>query len=347
MFLFEEAMQLQLTEEIHAAMRAALPAPADPALAEYYRMMEYHLGWRDANLLPETADVGKLVRPLFAILACRALGGSDAHALPLAAAIQLLHDFSLIHDDIEDHSAQRRGRATVWRLWGLEVGINVGDGMFTVAHCALHRLSDVGVAPATVLAVLRGFEAAILRICEGQHLDLTAEGRFDIGEARYLAMIRGKTAALFGAAARLGARLATDDEAQLAVMRAFGEALGLAYQMQDDLLDIWGDPRQTGKPFAADLLQRKMSLPMVHAHAHAGPDRAVIERVYRQERVTEDDVQALLAILDAAGSRAHVTMLANREHDRALAALADVRPSDHAAFEALQALAESLLNRAR
>ncbi len=339
-------MPLPLNESVRAAMQAAFPRPAISELAEYYGMMEYHLGWRDEQLRPAAAGSGKLIRPLLAILACRTLGGVDAHVLPLAAALQLVHDFSLIHDDIEDHSPQRRGRSTVWRLWGLEIGINVGDGMFAVAHRALHGLPAAGVAPATALAVMRAFEETILRICEGQHLDMTAEGRFDIGEERYLQMIRGKTAALLQAAAGLGARLATEDEAQVAAMSDFGEALGMAFQMQDDLLDIWGDPRDTGKPFAADLLQRKMSLPVIHALEHAGSDRAVIERIYRQEQVSEADLDELLAILDRAGSRAHVAALADAEHRRAFAALRTIRPADAEAMKALHDLAESLLHRA-
>ena len=339
-------MRQDVTEQIREAMQQAFPHPDDPALREYYSLMEYHLGWRDAKLTPAPADTGKLIRPQLVLLACRALGGTDRHALPLAAGIQLLHDFSLIHDDIEDHSVQRRGRPTVWKLWGIELGINAGDGMFTVAHRALYNLSDAGVAPATVLAVLRGFEDAILRICEGQHLDLTGERCFDIDEARYLAMIRGKTATLLAASTGLGARLATDDAQQVQAMTEFGEALGMAFQMQDDLLDIWGDPQLTGKPYAADLLQRKMSLPMVHAYTHASDaDRATIERIYRQPRLEEADLQKLLAILDTTGSRAHVTALAAQEHDRAIAALGTIRPVDADALDTLRTLAESLLNR--
>lgn len=340
-------MQRQLNDSIRAAMQAAIPQPASSEAAEFYQMMEYHLGWRDEQLAPATANTGKLIRPLLAILACRTLGGGDAHALPLAAALQLIHDFSLIHDDIEDHSSQRRGRTTLWTLWGLEIGINTGDGMFAVAHRALYGLADAGVAPTTVLAVLRAFEDTILRICEGQHLDMTGEGRFDISEERYLQMIRCKTAALIEAATGLGARLATGDAAQVAAMSTFGDALGMAFQMQDDLLDIWGDPKLTGKPLAADLLQRKMSLPMVHAYQHAGPDRTIIERIYRQEQVEPADIAELLALLERTGSRAHVAALANHEHERALAALARVRPIDTAALQALHDLAESLLNRAR
>jgi geranylgeranyl diphosphate synthase, type I len=335
-------------EQISVAMRAAFPAPENQLIHEYYAMMEYHLGWRNEELLPATADVGKLMRPQLALLACRLLGGDPAHALPLAAALQLLHDFSLIHDDIEDHSPRRRGRPTLWSIWGLEIGINVGDGMFALAHRALYRLSDAGVAPQTVLAILPRFEETILRICEGQHLDMTGEGRFDVDEARYLTMIQRKTATLVAAATGLGARLATDDPSQVAAMEAFGDALGMAFQMQDDLLDIWGDPKLTGKPFASDLLQRKMSLPMIHAYQQASAaDRRVIERIYRQSEVTGDDVAVLLAILDTAGSRAYVAGLAQREHDRALGALASVPVRDPAAQAELQSLVASLLNRSR
>lgn len=339
-------MQSGLIDDIRAAMRAAFPHSADEVLLPYYGMMEYHLGWRNADLQPEMTDPGKLIRPRLVLLACRALGGDAAHALPLAAGLQLLHDFTLIHDDIEDQSVLRRGRPTVWKLWGREIAINVGDGLFAVAHRSLQRLPDVGVEPATALDVLRGFEETILRICEGQHLDMTGEGRFDVDERRYLAMIGGKTAALLGAATGLGARLATDDAAQVTALGSFGEALGLAFQMQDDLLDIWGDPQLTGKPYAADLVQRKMSLPVIHAYIHALTERATLERIYRQERVGAEDVQALLNILDAAGSRDHVGALMRREHDRAIAALEQIRPVDHGALAALRSLADSLLDRA-
>ena len=340
-------MQPALVEQVRAAMRDVVPRPGDPVLAQFYNLMEYHLGWRDVDLMPSDSDPGKLIRPLVAILACRVTGGVDHHALPLAAAIQLLHDFSLVHDDIEDHSEQRRGRATLWKLWGVELAINVGDGIFALAHRALYRLADVGVKPATVLRILHGFEEAVLRICEGQHLDITGEGRFDLTEERYLATIRGKTAALVAAAAELGARLGSDDERVIAALGAFGEALGLAFQMQDDLLDIWGDPRLTGKPFAADLLQRKMSLPVVHAYQHAAEHRAVIHRIYRQDHLDAHDVQTLLAVLEATGARQHVAALIAREHDRAIAALETVQPADPGALEALRALAESLLYRER
>src|SRR3712207_3951929 len=192
--------------QLRAAMRAAFP-PHHERVQGYYAMMQYHLGWLDEHLQPAITDGGKFVRPMLVVLANRSLGGHDEQALPLAAGIQLLHDFSLVHDDIEDDSATRRGRPTLWKRWGLAHGINAGDGMLSLAHRAVHQLSDAGVPPQRVLHILGEFEETILRICQGQYLDLAAEGSLDVTEEQYLQMIRGKTAALIAASAGLGGRV--------------------------------------------------------------------------------------------------------------------------------------------
>src|SRR5579859_4876508 len=131
---------------IQDSMRASFPA-AEARVVNFYAMQEYHLGWRDEHLQPSLSDPGKLLRPQLAILACRAVGGNPATVLPLAAAIQLVHDFSLVHDDIEDHSHTRRGRPTVWSRWGIPQGINTGDGLLIIAHLAALRLRETGLLP--------------------------------------------------------------------------------------------------------------------------------------------------------------------------------------------------------
>lgn len=340
----------RLQQAILAAMRAAFPAEAGDTgrgVAPFYAMMQYHLGWLDEQFAPVAAGSGKLLRPLLVVQANRIFGGTDAQALPLAAGIQLLHDFSLIHDDIEDNSATRRGRRTAWSIWGVPHGINIGDGMFVLAHRAVHGLSDAGVASERVLRIVREFEDTILRICEGQYLDMAAEGRMDVSENQYLRMIKGKTAMLAAASTGLGARIATDDEAQIAAMWQFGEALGMAFQMQDDLLDIWGEPERTGKPFAADLHQRKMSLPVIYGLAHLdATERARFEALYRQAApLTPADLQTLLHLLDHSEARTYVENLARSEYERAGDALARVQPVDRGALADLHGLAESLLDR--
>ncbi len=328
-------------------MRAAFPQ-AEARVQRFYAMQEYHLGWRDLELQPAHEDPGKLLRPQLAMLACQAVGGDVAQALPLAAGIQLIHDFSLIHDDIEDNSDTRRGRVTLWKQWGLAQGINAGDGMFVIAHLALHRLAEAGVAAPLVLEVLRRFDHTILHICEGQFLDISFEGNLGISEDDYLAMIARKTAVLVESAAELGALVGGADEATVKVLGTFGLSLGLAFQMQDDVLGIWGDPAITGKPRAADLYRRKVSLPVVHALRH-GPGREELARLYRQQELSDAEVNRVLALLDEAGARAYTEGVAAHHHHAALAALDAVQPGASpeasAALQHLRTMAERLLGR--
>ena len=328
---------------IQAAMRDAFPQ-AEARVARFYQMQEYQLGWRDPQLGTANEDPGKLLRPRLALMACRAAGGDPARALPLAAAIQLIHDFSLIHDDIEDNSDMRRGRPTVWTLWGLAQGINTGDGMFVVAHLAVHRLTEMGVAPEVVLEVLKRFDQTILTICEGQFLDLSYEGNLAISEEDYLAMIGRKTAALVAAAAGLGAIIGGADVSTARALFDFGEHIGLAFQIQDDVLGIWGDPEVTGKPFAADIYRRKLSLPVVRTLATTAA-RADLVAIYQRATLTDSDVRRTLDILDDVGARGYTEGVAAYHHSRALAALDAVSAGDPAAITSMRAIAEGLVDR--
>jgi geranylgeranyl diphosphate synthase type I len=331
---------------VQAAMRAAFPQ-AEERVARFYAMQEYHLGWRDARLAPDAADPGKLIRPQLVLLACRAAGGDVAQAMPLAAGIQLLHDFTLIHDDIEDNSDARRGRPTLWHLWGLAQGINAGDGMFVIAHLAIHRLADIGVPAERALRVLRRFDEVILTVCEGQFLDISFEGDLSISPEDYLAMIGRKTAALIDGSAALGAMVAGADETTVAALGTFGRSLGLAFQIEDDILGVWGDPELTGKPRAADLYRRKLSLPVVHALRSAGSGE--LAAIYARPDPDDAAVGRALAILDAAGSRDYCAAIAAEHHRSALAALDRLDSGGSAeaaaATEQIRAVAQSLLGR--
>ena len=330
---------------IQAAMRAAFPE-AEARVARFYQMQEYHLGWRDEQLAAASFDPGKLLRPQLALIACQIAGGKIEQALPLAAAIQLIHDFSLIHDDIEDDSDTRRGRTTVWKLWGLAQGINTGDGMFVVAHLALHQLAANGVPAEVTLEVMKRFDQTILTICEGQFLDIDFEGSLAVSEADYLAMISRKTAALVAASAGLGAIIGGADLATARALFDFGEHMGLAFQIQDDVLGIWGTPEVTGKPFAADLHRRKLSLPVIYTLAQA-EQRAALAAIYRQPELSAGDVQHALAILDQAGARGYTEGVAAYHHQRSLAALDSITGGDQTALAQLQAIAGGLVGRQR
>jgi geranylgeranyl diphosphate synthase type I len=299
-----------LRQAIQEAMRAAFPE-SESQVARFYAMQQYHLGWRDAELMPAMVDPGKLLRPYLALLACQSVGGRVEQALPLAAGIELIHNFTLIHDDIQDVSPMRRGRDTVWNLWGLAHGITAGDSMFALAHLAVHRLYTMGVPATVVLEVLQRLDETILAVCEGQYLDCNFEGNLSVAEDDYLSMICKKTSTLIGTALSTGALVGGSDMTTAQALYNFGINLGMAFQLQDDILGIWGDPKVTGKPAAADLYRRKVTLPIIRALRDSG-QRQALEYLYRKENIADADVQQILAILDGTTIQSDMIALVNR-----------------------------------
>lgn len=314
-------------------------------LAPFYGMMRYHLGWVNERFQPASADVGKRLRPTLCLLSAEAAGGDYHRALPAAAAVELVHNFSLIHDDIEDRSNERRHRATVWRLWGEPHAINAGDGLLMVARLALHRLLEQGVSGETVLSLARSFDETCLALCQGQYLDMSYEERTDVTVEMYLEMTGGKTAALISYSAFAGALLGADDARLADSYRRFGRELGLAFQIVDDVLGIWGAPTVTGKPAAEDILSKKKSLPVVYAFEKArGPRRRVLEEVYAKSVVEASDVAMVLGVLDELGARAYAQRMAEVYRDHALAELPS--PAEgNAAHDGLRLLARYLVDR--
>jgi geranylgeranyl diphosphate synthase type I len=229
-------------------------------------MARYHLGLVDRHFRavePASVDRGKRMRPRIAMLCCAAAGGSPEHAVPLAAAIELLHNFTLVHDDIQDKSVLRRHQATVWSLWGESQAINAGDALFAAAQLALLRQAEENCPSDRLVPLLREFNRMTIEIVNGQALDLTFEDRNDVSHDEYLAMITAKTSVIVRYAAWAGAIAGgASDEAARAFGR-FGLALGLGFQVQDDLLGIWGTAKETGKPAADDIRRRKKSLPVL------------------------------------------------------------------------------------
>lgn len=336
-------MESDIRALIRTEMQAIFPAHI-PEVAPFYQMQEYHLGWRNQALAPAYADPGKLLRPILTLMASQMFGGTIPQTLPLAAGIQLLHDFSLIHDDIQDNSDLRRGRTTLWTIWGMPQGINAGDGMFVLAHMALQRLQDVGVPAERVLYVIRRFERIVLSICEGQYLDMSFEGNPRIDEAAYLAMIERKTAVLIAACGELGALVAGASQADAQHMYDFGIHLGLSFQMQDDILGIWGDAKETGKPDAADLLRRKLSLPVIYTLTRESPDGA-LHQLYRRPAGDDSGVAAAIAAMDHYAAQATVAAMAQHHYELACRALADVDAPNPTMQREMKALADGLLGR--
>ncbi|MFP4343643.1 MAG: polyprenyl synthetase family protein [Anaerolineales bacterium] len=312
--------------------------PGAPRLL--YGMLAYHLGWVDDTFRPEESERGKRLRPIFLLLSCEAQGGDWQQALPAAAAVELLHNFSLIHDDIEDHDSTRRGRSTLWTLWGEAQAINAGDALFAVAFKTLTRLQETGVAPEVVLDAQRRYLEMALALTEGQCRDLAFETLDEISEEDYLRMVEGKTAALLGVCCELGGLIAGASPEGVAALRAFGLNLGLSFQMQDDLLGLWGDPEVTGKAVGADLRQHKKTLPILHGLSQSQQLRHLLSHPV----LDEERVLAAQNLLEKVGSRRYTEARAETYHVRAMEAL-EQTGGEGVAQETLRQLAERLLRR--
>lgn len=294
-----------------------LVAGTDESTRGLYEMIRYHLALDGSG-----ASGGKRLRPVLGLLAYASIAGEWEPALPGAAAVELGHNFSLVHDDIEDRDLERRHRPTLWVVQGVPQAINTGDALFTLSRIALHRLSDLGFSDAKVIRLMRLYDRTCLALCEGQYIDIHAAEHDDpMSVALYLDMIGRKTAALIAGSVEAGAILASDDERVIERYRAFGYALGLAFQINDDLLGIWGEEEKTGK-VPTDLVNRKKTLPVIYAFEHAdAADRASLDAFYRDEGRTDAHLAEALAILERAGARDYTRSEARRHRDEAIAQL--------------------------
>ena len=288
-------------------------------------MLRYHLGWIDEAGNASEANSGKAVRPALCLFSCEAVGGTWRRALPAAVAIELIHNFSLIHDDMQDGDTERRHRPTVWYLWGYSHGLNAGAAMNVLGNLAVFSHDDPS-DPETDLAVTRILTEACLRMIEGQVLDLSFEQRRTIGVHEYMDMIGKKTGALLAASLHMGAVIGTTSQVSVGGMLRFGHSLGRLFQVRDDMLGVWGLQGKTGKPRASDLRRRKKSLPVVHALSAAeGETRKHFLDLYGSDRPLEDDdIDEILNILDGLGTEAFCRGLAEEcvgETEEALSAV--------------------------
>ncbi len=320
--------------DIAPALREGLPARG----VQLYDMLRYYMGWVDAAGAPCAATEGKALRPTLCLLACEATGGTVRQSLPAAVALEFIHNFSLIHDDIQDRDETRHHRATLWAIWGVPKAVVAGNALRVVADICLERLVDEGIEVAQALRVTGLLTKAYLEMIEGQYLDISYEGRHDIGIDDYLGMISRKTGALIRCAVDMGAALGTNDEQTLATLHRFGASLGYAFQIRDDYLGVWGEEETTGKPVGADIRRKKNSFPLVYAMSSAsGEDREVLRETYEKEQLSDEDVETVLEMMD----RMKVAEVANRlatDHcETALHALntAEIDPDRRREAEAL------------
>jgi len=302
--------------EIDAELRSVLSERQMPM----YDMARYHLGWVDKEGHPTSNSQGKALRPTLCLLACEAIMGDFRKALPAAAAVELVHNFSLVHDDIQDDDRERRHSPTVWSIWGKPQAINVGTSMRVLASIALLRLGEKGISARKQLRAQRLLDESCLKVIEGQYLDISYEPRLDVGVTDYLDMIDKKTAALISGSLEMGALLSTDDKAVIEHFRNFGKNMGLAFQIRDDVLGIWGEQDKTGKPLGSDIQRRKKSLPIVYAlEKSKGEAREELLKIYQRKTIDNNGVNTVLEILHSIQANVQAQNMAKEFCDKALA----------------------------
>jgi len=330
-----------LLPAIEAELQHQVARLDEPRTRPFYEMLTYHMGWTGEGAGPEAQ--GKRIRPLLVLLTyavCRSDWQSDLQsALPAAACVELIHNFSLIHDDIQDKSALRRGRPTVWKKWGEAHAINAGDALFILAHLSLSELKDKFTAEVALKA-----EAVIDRVCldltRGQYLDMSYENQSGLTIQDYWPMVAGKTAALLSACTHVGAILGNADESTQEAYRDFGHYLGLAFQVHDDYLGIWGDSALTGKSTDSDLVTGKKNLPVLYGLSKDGP----FARRRAEGPLSAEEVPALAEQLAREGAKVFTQETADQMTDLALQSLRQANPQAEAG-EALFELTNLLSNR--
>ncbi|MGH2364511.1 MAG: polyprenyl synthetase family protein [Chloroflexota bacterium] len=304
-----------------------------------YEMLRYHLG-----LDVEGVGAGKALRPTLCLLVCDALGGHWLHAVPAAVSLELIHNFSLVHDDIQDHDLERRHRPALWTRWGVAQGINAGDAMFCMATLTLCQLKEQ-FAPAQVVDAVCTVHEAAGDMIEGQYLDMTFESQATATLPEYLEMIGRKTGALLRASMELGSLLAGAAPEVRRQCRELGETMGELFQIRDDVLGVWGTTEQTGKPVHSDIRRRKKSMPIVIAAASAHPaQREDLRKLYRAETLSDDAVACVLRLFDELNVRQQIQRMTVELHQRARA-LAEATPFASPGAEELLSIVDFLLTR--
>ncbi|RKT54449.1 polyprenyl synthetase family protein [Saccharothrix australiensis] len=323
-------------EVVEPRMRTSL----DEFCPAFRTVVGYHLGWCDAAGEPVSAGGGKAVRPALALSAAQALGAAEQAAADAAVAVELVHNFSLVHDDVMDGDERRRHRGTVWSVFGIPTAILAGDVMLMAAQQVL--LSGGHPVATRALAVLGD---TVQQMLYGQMLDISFESRQDVASDDVLIMTEGKTASLIRCACTLGAMYGDGGPDEVAALGDFGRHLGMAFQYVDDLLGIWGRPDRTGKPVWSDLRARKKSLPVVAALSGGTAAGRELARLYGSPAALSDDqLVAVAELVDEAGGRSWARARADRHLQEALSCLEAV-DADPRAVRVLVAISRLITDR--
>ena len=339
-------LQQSMLEEIEVELKRQVARLDQARTKPFHEMLTYHMGWTGEGAGPQAT--GKRIRPLITLLSVVSVENMDGeirseinwlHAVSAAAAIELVHNFSLVHDDIQDNSEYRRGRKTAWVKWGAPMAINAGDALFVIANQSVldlktHYPAEMVVRAAGVLNDI------CLQLTQGQYMDMSYEERTDLSMEDYWPMIGGKTSALLSACTQIGALLGYANDEKVELYRQFGYTLGLAFQVQDDILGIWGDESVTGKSAASDLVEGKNSLPVLYALEKNGD----FAKRWRQGPIPQAEVGAAAVMLENEGGKSYAEKMSAELTQKALGYLNQADPQGEAG-EAIRGLANMLLKR--
>jgi len=325
--LFLPAIEARLSTDLHTHLDNAYP--------ELREAIFYHFGVTDQ----QASMKGKRIRPLLVLLIADALGIEWQSVLPAASAVEMLHNFSLIHDDIEDHSATRRGKLTVWKRWGVEKAVNIGDVLYSMAMQTIQS-GELPFHAETILESARLFANTAFDLLQGQQMDMDFEGNATIDPQNYLKMIAGKTGALLAYCCEVSAVLADRERDERDYLRTVGSNLGLSFQIYDDWLGIWGDEQQTGKPQYCDLLEHKISYPVLLGLI--GNSR--FREIWLEEKCGSQEAQRMTELLVESGIDAEVLAKSEEYNTIAITALDEVS-GKRDTKNALQKLMKDLVRR--
>ncbi len=339
-------LQQSMLEAIEEELKKQVGRLDQPHTKTFHEMLTYHMGWTGEGAGSQAT--GKRIRPLLTLLSVVSCEGSKLHesieinwlhAKSIAAAIELVHNFSLVHDDIQDNSEYRRGRKTAWVKWGAPMAINAGDALFVIANQSALDLKEY--YPADMVVRAAGILSDIcLQLTQGQYLDMSYEERADLAIEDYWPMVGGKTSALLSACTQIGSFLGYAKKEKVELYRQFGFTLGLAFQVQDDVLGIWGDESVTGKSAASDLVEGKNSLPVLYALEKNGE----FAKRWKQGPISQDEVGAAAAMLEREGGKVYAEKISEELTEKALGYLDQANPQGEAG-ETIRRLANMLLKR--
>jgi geranylgeranyl diphosphate synthase type I len=326
-----------LLPEIETELQRQVARLNEEHARPFREMLEYHLGWTGEGAGPDAT--GKRIRPLLLLLTTASCGGDWKKALPAAAAVELVHNFSLVHDDIQDKSEKRRGRPAVWVHWGIPMAINVGDALFVLSNLAMMDLTNNYPNNLVVKSssILHG---TCLDLTRGQFMDMSFEKKAGVKVEDYWLMVTGKTASLLSSCCHIGAVLGEAGEAAQEAYRSFGHYLGLAFQIQDDILGIWGDENVTGKSISSDLIERKKSMPVLVGLSKEGK---FAER-WNHESITRENVEEIAKLLASESAYSYTHEAAKQMTDLAINSLREADPQGEEG-DAIMELANKLLYR--